>query len=264
MSWSTIKSRVDKLVADLDANPLAIANTDGPETVITGDEIRIAMMDPLYAPLDLFEGLATLLHDALQGNYTLLLQRTGITGHRDTCSASRALAYTWMDQASMAVRCGDAKDVTDRDLAFWGAYAKKLGNLSADIGGLWVEVPFACSGWKTRPKYRYDGPFTSPEHDAAAIHSGRPSAPLLLLSSLYDPVTPLRSAAKVARGHPGSRVLLQRSVGHCAFLSAPSECTKRYVRDYMDTGRLPPEGTECEPDCSPWWPCPVERAHLPR
>ncbi|UNI22217.1 hypothetical protein JDV02_008126 [Purpureocillium takamizusanense] len=264
MSWTTIKSRVDKLVADLDDNPRAIANTDGPETVITGDEIRIAMMDPLYAPLDLFDGLATLLHDALQGNYTLLLERTGITGSKkDACSPVRSLEYSWMDQASMAVRCGDAKDVTDRDLTFWEAYAQKLKGLSPDIGGLWAEVPFACSGWQTRPKYRFDGPFESPRPDET-IRSGRPSAPLLLLSSLYDPVTPLRSAAKVARGHPGSRVLLQKSVGHCAFLSSPSECTKRYVRDYMETGRVPPEGTECEPDCAPWWPCPMDRAHLPR
>lgn len=262
-SWENIKSRVNKLIDDLDANPQPISSTGGPETVITGIEVRKAAMDPLYNPLDFFEGLATLLHDAMQGNYTLLLERTGISSKVDFCSPSKVLDYSWLDHANLAVMCGDAKDVRTYALSYWDSFVQRLKKLSPDIGDLWAEGTFSCSGWQIRPKYRFEGPFTSPEADAS-IQSGRPSAPLLLLSSLYDPVTPLGCATKVARGHPGSRVLLQKSVGHCAFLSAPSECTKRYVREYMETGRIPPEGTECEPDCVPWRDCPFERAHLPR
>jgi hypothetical protein len=58
--------------------------------------------------------------------------------------------------------------------------------------------------------------------------------------------------------------LTQRSAGHCALYSAPSECTKRVVREYMATGVLPREGTECEPDCVAWGVCEQERGTMPR
>lgn len=254
---------MDKLIHDLDAEPQPVVTTSGLETVITGVEVRVATLDPLYAPLDHFEGLATLLDDAMQGNYTFLVQRIGFSRKVDLCSSSEVLEYTWMDDANMAVRCGDGKDATDYDLSYWESYVQRLKGLSPDIGDLWAEGTFSCSGWQIRPKYHFGGPFTSPEADAS-IRPGRPSAPLLLLSSLYDPVTPLRSANKAAQGHPGSRVLTQKSVGHCAFLSSPSGCTKGYIREYMETGKMPSEGTECEADCVPWEDCPFEKAQLPR
>lgn len=124
-------------------------------------------------------------------------------------------------------------------------------------------LPLTCAGWQARPKYRFTGPFRTPAPDPSNV-DGRPSAPLLLLSSLYDPVTPLESAYKVSKGHPGSRVLVQNSVGHCTLLSGPSECTRNVVRAYMENGRLPEEGKECQGDCVPWEECPYERGRFPR
>lgn len=223
----------------------------------------MAALDPLYDPLDFFEVLATLLQDATQGNYTRLLERIGLSSTVDVCSPSSSLDYSWQGHANIAVICGDRKDQSTHDYSYWKSLVQRYRKLSPEVGDLWAEAGFSCSGWQARPKYRFDGPFTSPKANKS-IQRGQPSAPLLLLSSLHDPVTPLRSARIVAKGHPGSRVLVQKSVGHCAFLSAPSECTKGYIRQYMETGILPPKGTECEPDCVPWKECSVPRARLPR
>jgi pimeloyl-ACP methyl ester carboxylesterase len=131
------------------------------------------------------------------------------------------------------------------------------------MGKLVAESSFTCAGWQSHPEYRFTGPFTSPAADARDVE-GRPSAPLLLMSSLYDPITPLASARTVARAHPGARVLVQRGAGHCTLLAGPSACTRRVVRAYMETGEMPAEGLVCEGDCRPFEECPYERAKLPR
>jgi hypothetical protein len=255
---------VDQLIAKLDEDPQPVAIMGGPEGVITGAEVRTAFLDPLYDPLNRHEALAKALDDALQSNYTLLLEQLGLSGKVDVCSAPAAQEeYTWLHHANLAVTCGDGKDARDFDILYWQSYVQRLKELSPHMGDLWAEGTFSCSGWQIRPNYHFGGPFTSPAADPG-LQSGRPSAPPLLLSSLYDPVTPLRSAYRVARGHPGSRVLMQRSVGHCAFLSSPSECTRRHIREYMAEGKLPAEGAECEPDCVPFEDCPYEKAVLPR
>jgi hypothetical protein len=110
-----------------------------------------------------------------------------------------------------------------------------------------------CSGWGIRPKWRYTGPFTTPEHDPSGAE-GKPLAPLLFLSSRYDPVSPLRNAAAMAARHPGAVWVVQESAGHSS-ISTPSRCTKKIIQDYLEFGTLPKNETVCEADCRPWSPC---------
>ncbi|KAK2605922.1 hypothetical protein QQS21_003648 [Conoideocrella luteorostrata] len=261
-SWKSIKARVDEMVDELDTNPLPVYAGNGVQTFLTGRDVLATMGDPLYTPLDFFESLAVMLDDSLQGNHTRVLEQLGLSGQLDVCSPPSERRYD-MTSAGIANRCGDGKDVTGYGFAYWKSYTRELMARSPLFGYDVASTAFACAGWTLRPKHRFDGPFTSPAADAR-MRAGKPSAPLLLLSSFYDPITPLSSAHKVAKAHPGARVVVQKSVGHCASLSAPSECTNKIVRTYMETGQMPAAGVECEPDCVPWKHCPHERARLPR
>ena len=79
--------------------------------------------------------------------------------------------------------------------------------------------------------------------------------PILEIGNSADPVTPGRYAKKMAKGFTGAVALIQDSAGHCS-LSTPSICTMLYVRQYFQTGELPPEGTICKADAVPFGPSP--------
>ena len=51
----------------------------------------------------------------------------------------------------------------------------------------------------------------------------------------------------VAQRFKGSVVLAVDGEGHCS-LSSPSVCAARHIRQYFQTGSLPPEGTVCDVD----------------
>lgn len=48
----------------------------------------------------------------------------------------------------------------------------------------------------------------------------------------------------------GSGVLVQNSGGHDAF-NVQSSCTIQHVQTYLDTGKVPEQGTLCETDKKP-------------
>lgn len=70
-----------------------------------------------------------------------------------------------------------------------------------------------------------------------------------------DPVTPVRNAYKMARGFHGAVALTQDSAGHCS-ASTFSRCTRGYIRQYFQTGELPPPGLVCPADEMPFGPGP--------
>ena len=88
-----------------------------------------------------------------------------------------------------------------------------------------------------RANWRWTGP----------LEARNTSYPLLVLSTRYDPVTPLPDARVVQERFAGAGLLVQDSVGHCS-LSSPSVCTAKYVRRYFEDGVLPEEGTTCGVD----------------
>lgn len=222
----------------------------------------------LYSPLDFFEGLSTTLAQAIDGNYTRVIQSlvppTPAKNDEDEEPADGIIRwFTWMSSTFASIACADANDTTGQPLQHWKRLLQRLEDQYPKLGAMTASTSILCSGWQSHPKYRFTGPFTSPEPDEREVE-GRPSAPLLLLSSLYDPITPLASARTVAKGHPGARVVMQRGVGHCTLLAGPSGCTRGVMRAYMETGDLPAEGTVCEGDCRPFESCPFERGRLPR
>ncbi|KAG6184623.1 hypothetical protein E4U36_001817 [Claviceps purpurea] len=285
-SWHSIQQRVDALVARLDEDPVPGATVDGPEVVIDGSDILDLMFGQLYSPLDFFESLSSTLAQAVRGNYTQLLaelvppmsdndamydiDRNNASNDTDSAVDAILRAYTWMAETFSSVACGDTPNLGHYPLSHWQHKLQKLHERYPRLGVLIAEQTLKCAGWQSHPKDRFAGPFCSPSpppvpdsHDDDENDS-RPSAPLLLLSTLYDPITPLDSARAVARSHPQSRVLVQNSVGHCTLLASPSRCTRRVMQAYMANGTMPNEGLVCEGDCVPFKECNMERGRFLR
>jgi pimeloyl-ACP methyl ester carboxylesterase len=222
------------------------------------------MYDPIYAPIDQHSSLAESLAQAIHGNYSSLISSSGLEiSPLDTCINGSSSEYTWGTMTYLALRCGDGDDLRNVTTNWWRGHFHRAVSNSPEMGPDLAATTMACIGWQARPKFRFTGPFGSPQADPNG-RSDRPSAPVLFLSSRYDPITPLASARIASKAHSGSRVLVQNSTGHCATLASPSKCTKEFVARYMDTGELPPEDAECSGDCEPFEDCPYLRAKLSR
>lgn len=75
----------------------------------------------------------------------------------------------------------------------------------------------------------------------------RTAHPLLVLSTTYDPVCPLRSARVARDAFEGARLVEVKAYGHCS-LAMPSRCAVGHVRAYLDNGTLPEGDVKCDAD----------------
>ncbi|WP_329253886.1 alpha/beta hydrolase [Actinoallomurus sp. NBC_01490] len=104
-------------------------------------------------------------------------------------------------------------------------------------GPAWITEP--CAGWP-QGKDRYTGPWNR-----------RTANPILLLNNTKDPATSYQGAVALSRELARARLLTVDGYGHTVF-SNPSACAMEYETRYLLTGALPPAGTVCEPDASPF------------
>lgn len=149
----------------------------------------------------------------------------------------------------MAILCGDGDDQSWLTKTAFQEHIKNVTKLSPSFGEIWATIRMSCVHYNVRPYYRFEGPWV-----------GNTSHPILEIGNTADPVTPGRYAKKMAQGFPGAVALIQDSAGHCS-LSTPSVCTERYVRQYFQTGELPPGGTVCKADYMPFGPSPESEVH---
>jgi pimeloyl-ACP methyl ester carboxylesterase len=73
------------------------------------------------------------------------------------------------------------------------------------------------------------------------------SAPILFISGIADPITPLISAMKYHDIFEGSGLLMFNDSGHTAHLRKAT-CVAKYEKEYLLHGTLPPANTTCEVD----------------
>ncbi|VUC27330.1 unnamed protein product [Clonostachys rosea] len=255
-----IERKVRNLIDRLEHTPEVYISKDT-VTTITKQDVLNRLFIPLYNPMDDFPDLASTLADALAGNFTRLVQHLNIPKPADSCPSREPSPYTypWGKEAQHAIACGDGDPQSDMTVERFQEYIDVLKADSPDFGGFWSAIRLACSGWRIRPNYTFSGPWVTPKHDPSGV-DGKPSAPLLLVSSLLDPVTPLANAYEVAKGHPGSVVLIQDNVGH-GTIETPGKCRDEFIRAYMETGELPDKkDVFCKADCKPFQECPGHEA----
>ncbi|KAM3446209.1 hypothetical protein MY3296_009886 [Beauveria thailandica] len=262
-SGADIQARVENYIAALTDEPVPITTPGGGFSVLTAADVRMASAITSYSPVTSFRPLAASLADLFAGNATSfvqLLDKIGAFPHlRDACAVGDSIRVPAMqlavNEASIATRCADGEDVTDRNLTWWRDFVASESRTSKTFGSFWSKIRLPCAGFRFPRNWSFNGPFTTPRYERTSRGrpvKGKPAAPLLFLSSRLDPVTPLRSARRMAAKHPGAAVVVQESMGHCALGSANSECTRGIAREYMDTGKVPSRETVCESDFDPW------------
>ncbi|RFU71951.1 hypothetical protein TARUN_10311 [Trichoderma arundinaceum] len=239
----------------LDSYPVAIYEPSGGLMALRGQDIRRIVGNALYNPIQDFQPLAIALYEGMAGNLSRLATWADLSIPKigDTCGPKRniSLAPDFKEEGAMAITCGDGNDVVGRSIEWWQWYVEDQEAQSRLFGSHWSSIRFSCAGWPYRPSWAYRGPFASPKPNRQ-LYIDRPAAPLLFLSNRFDPVTPLRSARSMAESHAGSAVVVQETLGHCTFGSAPSKCTWKIVSDYFHHGTVPDKETVCPQDCGPW------------
>jgi hypothetical protein len=71
--------------------------------------------------------------------------------------------------------------------------------------------------------------------------------PLLILTTSYDPVCPIKGAYNARDIFVGSQIVESKAYGHCAD-AMPSLCVARQVKAYFDEGKVPENHTTCDID----------------
>lgn len=104
--------------------------------------------------------------------------------------------------------------------------------------GLNGTIPFYDVAWKYARTHNF-----TPANEVRTAH------PLLILSTTFDPVTPLQQAKIVEKEFVDSVLLEQTSIGHSS-ASMPSRCKVEHVRNFLYHGILPQRDTKCGIDRS--------------
>ena len=191
-----------------------------------------------YAPLRSFSLIVDTIRAIETGNTSALtaLAPSILSTPECKCKDLPDTSIHMDTEATFAIACGDG-DPLAWDLESYKAYYKTLESASQLMAPLWGNYWLQCAEWTIRANWRWTGP----------LEARNTSHPLLVLSTRYDPVTPLPDARVVQERFASAGLLVQDSVGHCS-LSSPSVCTAKHVRRYFEDEVLPEEGTTCGVD----------------
>ena len=146
--------------------------------------------------------------------------------------------YTGLEQA-LAVQCAD--DADPRNLSAYPAAAMLASARSGGFGvaDVWGDEP--CAQWPGNDTSdRYTGPWNRPTAN-----------PVLLIGITDDAALPYRDDLAMAHDLARARLLAVRGYGHTV-TSNPSTCATNYELSYLQTGALPPAGTVCQQDGTPF------------
>ena len=146
--------------------------------------------------------------------------------------------YTGRDQIDAEV-CADTSD--PRGTRAYQAAARlafvRSGAFGVDLA--WRDEP--CAAWPAGASQDdYTGPWNRPT-----------ASPILVIGNTGDPNTPYHSSIAMSRDLGRARLLTVDEFGHTEFLN-PSTCAEGYEFSYLTTGALPPTGTVCAQDGTPF------------
>lgn len=244
-SPDAIKARYNTVVDSLKARPITVTDPAVAEfpSIFRYVDYQRALLSAPYSPSVYYPLLATGLAALEAGDGSILATVSVSSRRKDNCSA--IASELGQNEPLVFIACNDANgryNLTDYDA--WLNHVDTLVGESQYLGGAWASaVAVNCRSLNIR----------APE---SQVFTGPPSAdntsnPVLFVSNTLDPVTPLRAAEKMTKLFGGSGLLVQNAVGHTSE-SAVSNCTFRYLRQYLLDASLPPEGTVCEADEVPF------------
>ena len=152
-----------------------------------------------------------------------------LTTERDDASYSNGF------DAMYGVMCSDTKYLDP-----FAAFAALDGwvEKGSIFGPYWWWTNSPCANWPLAED-RYAGPWTA-----------RTSAPVLVVGNYFDPATDYAGAVAATKWLKNARLLTYAGWGHTATMR--SQCVANHVGWYLFSGQLPPEGTVCPANLSPF------------
>jgi hypothetical protein len=214
-------------------------------TIVTATDLTGYSFGTLYNPTDSFHEFGNVLIELEQrnGNRLAKILRIGYREHED-CKAMDVALYGDVEPRQF-ISCTDANGRSNLStLDAWTQHVNDLGKISRYFGEAYApDTSINCRKLNIKaPKSQVFERYPS---------ASKTSNPLFFLSTILDPITPLRSADKMAKRFGGASLLIQKSVGHTT-INSVSECTSEYLRAYFDDGLLPEYGAHCEADKLPF------------
>ena len=224
-------AKFDALMERLRAEPMVVQGVAGTLTVTYSIVIDVVWISLYAAPTwsDLAQGLQRL----EEGDAAGFLVAT------HTLGGPPAAAYANVLEGQFANNCLDTDNPDDP--ARYREIARRADERTPYFGSLWTYQALPCAFWPGEDADRYTGPW-----DAET------SAPILLLSRLYDPATPHSSAVAAAETLANARLLTIDGWGHGYFVGGRSTCADDYTAAYFIDLTLPPVGAVCAEDVAPF------------
>lgn len=230
----------DHLAATLREEPVRVTAADGRDVDLTYDILIKWTGSWLYQPA-MWEqlgawfliGAEEALEDptgdgaALVAELILLLDENGLLG----------APYTDISQAYYGVTCPEVD--TPADAAALASHADQRNGVAPDFGALRAYETSVCVEWPAQAELRHPGPW-----DAAT------DEPVLIVSSRFDPATPVWGAVRLHQSLPNSRLVINDGWGHVA--AQQSTCIVDTISDYLVDGELPAKRARCAPDQVPF------------
>ncbi len=141
-------------------------------------------------------------------------------------------------EAFYTIQCADSTVPTDPAAYSRAATAADLQSRYFGRTAVFNATP--CAFWQAEDRDRYTGPWNRAT-----------AAPILVLNTRYDPATPLSGAKAGAAQLHRAQVVVIEGAGHSS-MYVQSTCAEHLKRDYLITTGLPPAGTNCGIDRSPF------------
>jgi pimeloyl-ACP methyl ester carboxylesterase len=235
------QQRYAALAQRIRQSPIVITDPEGNTFTFTYADLIATTLGALYAP-PVWPDLAAFLAEieaiaspAALGR-RLAAVRAGLG--LDTPSQEQ---YPNFVEGFPGVACSDSVNPTFFDA--WRRAAAESERQFGYFGRLWTWASSICLPWpKTAGQDRYLGPWTA-----------RTSSPVLVVGNRFDPATRYQGAVTASRLLPNSRLLTYAGWGHTAFFTG-NFCVDSHVTRYLVTTRVPPAGTVCQPQGSPFGP----------
>ncbi|THH28991.1 hypothetical protein EUX98_g5194 [Antrodiella citrinella] len=226
---SLIKDRIESFINELYYNPLPVPHARLPGVLTSGRArgyVQLLLQRPITWPKAAFD-----IASAINGDGSFILNAMEPNMYRDL----ERSAVSCNDNPPFALANVRPEDVVDELLYVYQNVSHFVFNVVT------AEPDAGCQFWPVTPPERFQGPWNNTL-----------SNPILVLSNTEDPVTPMDSALKVQDllGE-SARLLLQDGPGHVT-LALPSFCTASHVQAFFSNGTLPPKGTVCKPDVTPF------------
>ena len=230
-SAAETRGKFDTLMDRLRTEPMIVQGPAGTLTVTYSLVVDLLWQTLYHA--DAWPIMAGALQRLEDGDAVGFLVATGAIGRPPSP------AYLNEPEGRPGNNCLDTDNPDDP--ALYPEMARRAEERSPYFGALWTYLALPCAFWPAEDADRYTGPW-----DAET------SAPILLISRVYDPATPHSGAVAAAETLANARLLTIDGWGHGFFLAGRSTCADDYMAAYLIDLELPPVDTICPEDVPPF------------